>query len=411
MCTGLWRGGSKLIVSNEPARQVPNARIPGTSQILEKPRTSPHVPPAYPSSETQDKSLRPVRSLQLPSGHIKASMPRHAPSVPAPTASTTSPPSATNESSLSHSLFSTLPSSAPSHSHPPPPLPLPTAIDPTFSLDAAYRVAARIHALRASAGDIPLGRKIGFTNRTIWTKYNVDAPIWGWVWQSSVHFTDDTTRDPVQPDAQLGKAQVHATLSLSPFHSARIEPEIVFCLSRAPLRGMNPRELVGCIAWVAQGFELVNSAYHTGWTFRAPDAVAAFGLHGALVVGPRVVVSEGEGGGEWAERLAGLKVELVRNGEVVAVGRGEDVLGGPVEALRYLNELLWADEGKGSEGRRLSAGEVVTTGTLTDAMEVRAGEKWWTRVEGVRLPGVRLEFVGGEAAGEEERRRRTRSVL
>jgi 2-oxo-3-hexenedioate decarboxylase len=31
-----------------------------------------------------------------------------------------------------------------------------------------------------------IGRKIGFTNRTIWAKYAVYAPIWGFVFDTTV---------------------------------------------------------------------------------------------------------------------------------------------------------------------------------------------------------------------------------
>jgi 2-keto-4-pentenoate hydratase len=40
----------------------------------------------------------------------------------------------------------------------------------------------------------------------------------------------------------------------------------------------------------------------------------------------------------------------------------------------------------------VGAGEVVTTGTLTDAYPVAAGETWHTRIEGIELPGLELVF-------------------
>ena len=42
-----------------------------------------------------------------------------------------------------------------------------------FELEDAYRVAATIRQMREMRGEIPVGRKIGFTNRTIWAEYNV----------------------------------------------------------------------------------------------------------------------------------------------------------------------------------------------------------------------------------------------
>ena len=40
-----------------------------------------------------------------------------------------------------------------------------------LSIDDAYRVSAALHAMREAKGEKPRGRKIGFTNRTIWHQY------------------------------------------------------------------------------------------------------------------------------------------------------------------------------------------------------------------------------------------------
>jgi 2-oxo-3-hexenedioate decarboxylase len=50
---------------------------------------------------------------------------------------------------------------------------------------------------------------------------------------------------------------------------------------------MDERTLLESIDWVAHGFEVVQSVF-AGWQFSAPDAVAAFGLHGALLIGPLI---------------------------------------------------------------------------------------------------------------------------
>ena len=58
---------------------------------------------------------------------------------------------------------------------------------PDFGLEDAYRVAAAVRAQRESRGERPVGRKIGFTNRTIWAEYNVNAPMWGYMYDRTVH--------------------------------------------------------------------------------------------------------------------------------------------------------------------------------------------------------------------------------
>ena len=43
-------------------------------------------------------------------------------------------------------------------------------------------------------------------------------------------------------------------------------------------------------------------------------------------------------------------------------------------------------------GAALGAGEVVSTGTLTDAYPVAPGEAWSTEFEGIDLSGLRVSF-------------------
>ena len=48
----------------------------------------------------------------------------------------------------------------------------------SFSLDDAYRVTAIVRKMREARGEMPVGRKIGFTNRKAWVDYNVSDPMW-----------------------------------------------------------------------------------------------------------------------------------------------------------------------------------------------------------------------------------------
>jgi 2-oxo-3-hexenedioate decarboxylase len=55
-----------------------------------------------------------------------------------------------------------------------------------LSLQEAYDVA-RIVRKKLGPTEI-VGRKIGFTNRNIWSTYGVDEPIWGPITTGSVSF-------------------------------------------------------------------------------------------------------------------------------------------------------------------------------------------------------------------------------
>jgi 2-oxo-3-hexenedioate decarboxylase len=238
-----------------------------------------------------------------------------------------------------------------------------------FNLDDAYRVAAAIRQMRETRGETPVGRKIGFTNRTIWAEYNVYEPIWGYVYNHTVHDLAD-----------LGE-----TFSLRGLAEPRIEPEIVFKLAVAPAPGMDETALLACIDWVAHGFEIVQSIF-PGWKFSAADTVAAFGLHGALLIGPRHPIAANAEA--WSRTLATFEIDLGREGTVVDHGLAANVLGGPVSALRHLVDILARDQANAP----LAAGELVTTGTLTRALPVAPGETWTTELTGLALNGICVHF-------------------
>ena len=242
-----------------------------------------------------------------------------------------------------------------------------TARFPDFALDDAYRVASAIKEMRRVRGERPVGRKIGFTNRTIWAEYGVYAPIWGYMYDTTVH----------------DLADIKDAYALDHLQEPRIEPEIVFGLATVPRPGLSATELLGCIAWVAHGFEIVQSLF-PGWKFAAADTVAAFGLHGALLIGPRHSVA----GGDWERSLASFTIDLQRDSVVEDRWRADNVLDGPLSALGHLVDLLAQDK----VNPPLAAGELITTGTLTRALPVMRGETWSTSLTGVALEAIALRF-------------------
>ena len=67
-------------------------------------------------------------------------------------------------------------------------LPPITAGAPEFSVADGYLVLGEIERRRRAQGWQVVGRKIGFTNRTIWPRYNVWQPLWAHLWSHTVHF-------------------------------------------------------------------------------------------------------------------------------------------------------------------------------------------------------------------------------
>lgn len=240
---------------------------------------------------------------------------------------------------------------------------------PNFDSEQAYATAAAIRALRLARGEKPVGRKIGFTNRDLWTQYGIGSPVWSDIYAHTARTLDSSE-----------------TFLLSPFCEPQIEPEIVLRLSRTPEPGMDERAILDCVEWVAHGFEIVQSIF-PGWRFKVPDTIVGFGMHGALRIGAPMAITSKNREAVFAE-LKSFTVTLARGADVIETGRGTNVLDGPLSALRHLIDVLVND----SNNPPLAAGEIVSTGTLTRAYPVKPGETWSTSISGIPLAGLSIRF-------------------
>jgi len=238
-----------------------------------------------------------------------------------------------------------------------------------LDLGQAYRVTAELRRLREARGEQVVGRKIGFTNRTIWEEYAVYAPMWGYVYDRTIHRLADM-KDGV---------------ALAALSEPRLEPEVMFRFASPPSPDMDEAALLDCIEWVCHGFEIVQSIF-PAWKFAAADTVAAYGLHGALFVGKTHPVAGRRD--YWLKHLSIFEIDLMQDDRVADHGRAANVLDGPLTALRHLVALLAADR----NNPPVAAGEIVTTGTLTRALPIAAGQSWSTRPTGIDLDPASIKF-------------------
>ena len=247
-----------------------------------------------------------------------------------------------------------------------------TDAEPDFDVPAAYEVLREIENRRQiSQGWQKVGRKIGFTNTTIWPRYGVYQPMWAHIWTHSTHY------------AKGGRA----TFGLKPFVQPRIEPEVVFRLRTAVPPTNDPLAILRCVEWVAPGFEIVQ-CHFPDWKFKAPDCTAAFGLHGALIVGTPIPVTD-RNRGALAAALPTFTLTIRKGRTVVDRGVGANVLGGPASALAHLARVLATQP----QFQPLAPGEVVTTGTITDAWPIVGGETWASDYGALGIGGVTVQFT------------------
>jgi 2-oxo-3-hexenedioate decarboxylase len=241
----------------------------------------------------------------------------------------------------------------------------PSGRDPSFDMAAAYAVESEFARLRLASGRAPVGRKVGYANKAMWRVLKLDTLVWAHMYDDTIQFADtDNT----------------AALSMSNYGSRKIEPEIVFKLKSPILKaGLDAAAALAAVDWIAIGFEIIDCPY-PAWEFKPVDFVAAYGLHKTLVIGKRMPL-EAESIPDLVNQLASFKVRLMKNGDLVEEGSGKNSLKSPALCLA---ELAGATP--------LSAGEVISTGTLTAAQHIAAGEVWQVEVEGLAVPPLTLRI-------------------
>jgi 2-keto-4-pentenoate hydratase len=176
-----------------------------------------------------------------------------------------------------------------------------------------------------------------------------------------------------------------ADLSIGRMCSPKIEPEIVFKMKKPLGEGpADPSATLDAVEWLALGFEIIDCVY-ADWKYQPADFVAAFGLHAALVVGTPYRL-EADMIPAIAEQLPKFTVKLLKNGEVVADGSGKNSLRSPALCLAELAAAI----ARQPDTEPLGAGELVSSGTLTESQPIRAGETWTAVLDGLDLPQLTL---------------------
>ena len=238
-----------------------------------------------------------------------------------------------------------------------------------FDLDAAYAVEAELRDRRRASGHKSVGRKVGFANKALWRVLKLDTVVWANMYDDTVH------------DARANQA----TLSLATTISPKIEPEIVFKMRTTLDTGAtDAATALAAVEWLALGFEIIDCPF-AEWKFQPADFVAALGFHSALIVGePRPVDAAAIPG--LVEALSRFTVTLSRDGETKAEGSGRNSLRSPAACLAELTSAIV----RRTPDEPLAAGELVSSGTLTDSCPIAPNQIWTATLEGLELPPLTL---------------------
>lgn len=252
----------------------------------------------------------------------------------------------------------------------------PSSEHAAFDLATAYATEAALVRMRRAHGRRTVGVKVGFANKAVWRVMKLDTLVWSRMYDDTVHYAKDGA----------------ATLPIGRMFAPKIEPEVVFRMSR-PIEadGRGPAtatrtapEVLEAVEAIAVGFEIIDCPFED-WKFLPADFVAAYGLHAALVVGDSMAI-DASAIPELVEQLQKFTVRLVRDGEAVAEGSGRNSLRSPALCLAELDAAIARQPG----AERLAAGDLVSSGTLTESQPIAAGQVWRVDVEGIGLQPLTL---------------------
>lgn len=245
----------------------------------------------------------------------------------------------------------------------------------SLSLQDAYDIAHSISVARIAQGETAVGRRIGFIDRKIGSEYDDDVACGTLIWAPLFDATVRTV------------SRNHGIQSLAGALQPRLEVSAVFRLRRTPAADADLDALADCIEWIAHGLEIVICPY-PDWQCTAADAIAAFGLHGALLIGePHPLSSASRHNLDVV--LSNASVSLSCGGSLRGAGYGSDVMGSPVHALLQLHRLLQTQP----RSAPLQAGEIIASGAWAAAVPIEAGQTWTTAFSAVDLAGMSISFV------------------
>ncbi len=220
----------------------------------------------------------------------------------------------------------------------------PSVVEGIDGLEQAYRL--QLGQIDSSGFDLA-GWKLGATNRTALGVVGLDQPFIG----------------PVLKPFVFASGQA---VPIFPPHAPKLETEFVLNLGQ----GLPPRptdytrdEVVGAIASVSPGFEIVASRVEGSLEGARLRMIAGGGLNAAVVVAPPVA--------DWsAVDFIDVTVPVSINGEQLAEGSSAALMW-----TDFANALLYVINHPVLAGRGLRSGDIIPTGTCAGALPIKPGDR------------------------------------
>lgn len=233
-----------------------------------------------------------------------------------------------------------------------------TAGNPGIDVVDAYEIQLINIRARVASGARVVGHKVGLSSKAMQQMMNVDEPDYGHLLADMQVFED---------------VAVPAGRFLYP----RVEVEVGFVLADdLPGESCTEDDVIAATAAFAPAIELIDTRI-TDWKIKLCDTIADNASSAGWVLGAERVSPKDID-------ICAIDAVLMRNGELVAQGRSDAVLGNPVTAVAWLARKV------DQFGVRLKAGDIVLPGSCTKAFDACAGDEFVAEFAG--LGSVHLAF-------------------
>jgi len=230
---------------------------------------------------------------------------------------------------------------------------------PEIDVVDSYEIQLLNIRRRLEAGARVNGHKVGLSSKAMQEMMGVGEPDYG-------HLLSDMEVSSDEP--------VPAERYCYP----RVEVEVAFILGETlPGDGCTEEDVLRATEYLAPAIELIDSRI-VDWNIRIADTIADNASSAGYVLGPERIRPEDVD-------LRAIEAVLMRNGEKVAEGRSDAVLGNPVTAVAWLADKV------ASFGVTLEKGNVILPGSVHRAIDARPGDDFVADFQD--FGSVRLSFT------------------
>ncbi|MGL4306969.1 MAG: 2-keto-4-pentenoate hydratase [Mycobacteriaceae bacterium] len=234
----------------------------------------------------------------------------------------------------------------------------PVALYPNMDVVDAYEIQLINIRNRVAAGEKIIGHKVGLSSLAMQQMMGVDEPDYGHLLENMCYQQD-------------------SAVEVSSFCFPRVEVEVGFLLG-ADLPGAQCTEddVLEATLAVVPSIELIDSRI-VDWKIGLCDTIADNASSAGFVIGEERI-------SPFDIDLKNIEAVLYCNGEEIAAGCSDAVLGNPATAVAWLARKV------AGFGVKLRAGDLVLPGSCTRAMDVHPGDTFRADFSG--LGSVRLQF-------------------